>query len=284
VSDLLLSLSLDLALSLVLGVNGLEGVAGNEERAGAKSTVLGSAHLTDLLSVKVSTDTTGAVTEGVGSKDNDVLSVGGDLELRADDLDGTVVHELDLGNELSGVLGTDDTGKALGTLVIDLNLELGLSLESGALLLLGMLGELNLGLSSEEKGDFLALGSDVLDENGDGLTAGAVLGQNVVAVRGDLGVEAVGDVVEGVDLVSLNGARGLGVDTENAITDVVSQALGGSEGKEGTDESVGTDGTEGETGVGLGDGNINEVLAWSHMGLDADLSLSSSLMERSWLM
>ena len=139
-----------------------------------------------LLSVKVSTNTASTVTKGVGSEDNDVLSVGGNLELGTDDLDGSFIHELNLGNEFSSILSTNDSWERFSALVIDLNLEFGLAIESVSLL---VLGQFNLGLSSKEKDDFLLLGSDVLNHDGDGLTSGTVLSQNVVTVIGDLGVE-----------------------------------------------------------------------------------------------
>lgn len=194
-------------------------------------------------------------------------------------MDSSVIHLLDLGDELSGVLGTDDSWEGLNALFIDFNLESSPGLESGSLLSLLLLGQLDLGLGSEEEGDFLALSSNVLHQNGDGFPSRAILGQNVVTVIRDLSIESVGNVVKGIDLVSFNGARGFGVDTESTVTDVVGHALGGSEGEEGLHESVGTDATEGEAGVGLGDRDINEFLVGSHMGLDTDLTLSSSFME-----
>jgi len=89
----------------------------------------------------------------------------------------------------------------------------------------------------------------------------------------------ISHVVEGVDLVSLNGAEGLGVITESTVLEVLGKALGGGEGKDGLEESARADAAEGKTGVGLRESHVNKVLAWSNVGFNTDFPILSTRME-----
>jgi len=86
----------------------------------------------------------------------------------------------------------------------------------------------------------------------------------VLASLNGLLVEGVGDIVEGVDVVLLNGAHWVGLGTEKTVLHIAVQSLSGSGGKEGLDNSVGLDVVEGEKRSGFADLERDELLVGRH--------------------
>lgn len=274
----LLDLGHDLALRPGFSPEGGEGVAGNQQGAGAQWAVLGAAHISILLSVEVTAKTAGTVPVDIVSEDNNAGSISSETDGWGDDLDSSVNHNVDLGNELV-VVSTDDLGEGVDDLLVDLNLHV------------SSLGEVehvggtrqddDLGLESEENSDGLGFGVDVLDEDGHWVLAGTVLGKNVLTSVGDVFAEGVGHVVEGADESALEGASWLRVESESPVTNVLEDALGGSERQEFLDQVVGLDVTEGKNGVGLVDVDGDELTVWGHFEVNFHLLLTNAVLWES---
>jgi len=185
-------LGLDGAFSSQLFV---EGVAGEQQGAGAQWAVLWASHLSNLLSVEVSAKSASSVSVNIASVNDDAGSVGGKSESWSDDLDSTVDHSLNLADEFLGFVTEDDLGEGVDDFLVNLNLHV--------LTIYGFNDDL--GLVSKKNGDGLALGVDILDQNGHWVFSGAVLGEDVLATGGNVFTEMVGDIVEGVDETTFQG-------------------------------------------------------------------------------
>lgn len=215
------------------------------------------------LSVEVSAKSTSLVSEGGASENDDLVSIGGDSDLPGNDLDSSGWDLLDLGNGLvSSGLAVDEMWE-LDLLSVNLNLEFVLASWNNS----------DLVLSWEEDNDGLGSGVDVLNKNSDGLSASAVLGENVVASLGGLWIEPVGDIVEGGDVFVLESAHGLGVGSEDSVTDVVEERLGGGEGEDLLDDTSSLDVLELKDVVVFGDEDAEVLLVGGEPDLEVDLSL-----------
>jgi hypothetical protein len=138
--------------------------------------------------------------------------------------------------------------------------------------------ELDLGGTSEEDGDGAAgVLVEVLDEDGHGVTAGAVLGENVLAAGDGALVEGVGHVVEGVDVLVLEGAHGVGLGAEETVLDVLEDGLAGGGGEDGAGNAVGLDVVERHDGSGLAEFEADELLVGGHASEELDGSLRDGL-------
>ena len=271
--DLALDLTVNLALGAVVLVLALESIAGDESGSRAEGTVLGALHLADLLSVEVTAQTAGLVAESVGGIDGNVLAVGGNIKVVAEDLDTTVVHLFNVNDDLFAVLVADLSWQRFNTLSVDANLDLGF-----AQALFSLWGQLNLGLLSEEDGHFALVSSDVLGQNGDWVLFRAVLSQNMDATFSSLAGEAVGDVVEGVDVVALQLTSWLRFGAEKSVSNVLWDGLGGGDWKNSLEDAVGLDIFEGEARVGLDDFQAGEFSVWGDDEGNLSLSFSGTLV------
>lgn len=271
--DLTLELTVNLALAAVCLVLALESIAGNESRSGAEWAVSWALHVSDLLTIEVAAQTASFVAESVGGVDGNVLAVGGNIEVVAEDLDTSVVHLFNVDDGSLAVLVADLSWERFDALSVDANLDLGF-----AQTLLSLWSQLNLGLLSEEDGDFALLSSNVLGQNGDWVLFRAVLGQNMDATFSSLAGETVGNVVKGVDVVALQLASWLRFGTEESVGNVLWDRLGSGEWKDSLEGTVGLDILEGETRAGLDELNAGELSVWGDLEGELSLSFSGTLV------
>lgn len=271
--DLTLELTVNLALAAVVLVLTLESIAGNKSGSGAEWAVTWALHVSDLLTIEVTAQTASFVAESVGGVDGNVLAVGGNVKVFAEDLNSTVVHLFNVDNGLFAVLVADLSWERFDALSVDANLDLGF-----AQTCLSLWSQLNLGLLSEEDGDFGLVSSNVLGQNGDWVLLRAVLGQNMDATFSGLARESVGNVVEGVDVVALELASWLSFIAEESVSNVLWNRLGDGEWEDSLDGTVGLDILEGEARVGLDEFNAEELSVWGELELELSLPFSGSLV------
>ena len=200
------------------------------------------------------------------------LSIGSNLDATSNDLDTTVGHLHDLSNGLAALLlrNTDGLGK-LNLLSVHLD---GHSLSLLLLLSSSSGDKLDLVSTSEKDGNSLAGWLlDVLDKNSHWVFARAVLGQNGLASMDSLRVERVSDIVEGADIVLLEGASGVSLSAEKTELDVLEHGLGSSGWEDNAGQLVGLHVLELEDGVGLVDVDRDKLLIRGHASLDLELAL-----------